>query len=70
MNGYLMIRSGKDANADYGVVRISGEPRVVVGGMASTAERYSKREDFGMVSNTSRTSDRKILNVDLERRVP
>lgn len=38
--------------------------------MASTAERYSKREDFGMVSNTSRTSNRKILNVDLERRVP
>lgn len=22
-NGYLMIRSGKDANADYGVVRMS-----------------------------------------------
>lgn len=23
-NGYLMIQSGKDANASYGVVKISG----------------------------------------------
>lgn len=43
---------------------------VVVGGMASTAERYSEREDFGVVSSTCRTSIKKISNMGLERRVP
>lgn len=38
--------------------------------MASTAEKYSESEDVGVVSSTCRTSNRKILNVDLERRVP
>lgn len=38
--------------------------------MASTAERYSEREDFGVVSSTCRTSNKKISNVGLERRVP
>lgn len=37
--------------------------------MASTSEKYSEREDFGVVSSTCRTSNRKILNMDLERRV-